>query len=73
MNDLNIIITAIAIASLGCMGPETRKFIHKLGFLMTISTGKYSRMTTPFIKTFQSRKLVTNWWKFVKFKKVHEF
>lgn len=40
----NYLFTPIAFESLGCMGPETKKFINKLGSLMKAASGE-SRST----------------------------
>ena len=35
----NYIFTPLAFENLGCMGPETKQFIRKLGSLMGIASG----------------------------------
>ena len=36
----NYLFTPLAFESLGCMGPETKKFVNKLGSLIRAATGE---------------------------------
>ena len=36
----NYLFTPLAFESLGCMGPETKKFVEKLGSLMKAASGE---------------------------------